>query len=241
MEAYYITMKAFEELGLTKVESEVYFAILELGSCLAGQITTKTGIHRRTVYDVIERLIQKGLVNYIITNNRKYFEAVNPERLNEMIEEKKEALNSEMPVLKQMFEFSRDKKETVFYKGKQAMKGVFNDQIGVGKEILIFGASTNADGGLKYYFPHVNKERVKKKIKVKIIFDEHARGKVKIPLSEIRYLPKEYGSPAATNIYGDKVAIILWSDHPIGILIKNADIAESYKRFFELMWKSAKK
>ena len=59
-----------KSIGLTDIEIEVYLAIIDLGSCLAGEIARKTGIHRRTVYDAINRLIEKGLVSYIKTYNR---------------------------------------------------------------------------------------------------------------------------------------------------------------------------
>ena len=58
-----------------------------------------------------------------------------------------------------------------------------------------------------------------------------------IPLAEIKYLPEKYASPVAVNIYKDKTAIIVWAKEPIAILIKNREISEAYKTYFELMWK----
>ena len=46
---------------------------------------------------------------------------------------------------------------------------------------------------------------------------------------------------AATNIYSDKVAIILWSkENPFAILIKQREIAEAYRNYFEMLWKTCK-
>jgi hypothetical protein len=62
-----------------------------------------------------------------------------------------------------------------------------------------------------------------------------------IPYSKVKYLPEKYASPLAVNIYGDKVAIILWSkETPLAIVIKNRAIAEGYRKYFEFMWKVAK-
>ena len=58
--------------------------------------------------------------------------------------------------------------------------------------------------------------------------------------SEYRYLPNISESPAVTNIYGDKVAIIIWTDEPEGIIIENAAAAKAYKSYFDSMWKYAK-
>jgi hypothetical protein len=96
--------------------------------------------------------------------------------------------------------------------------------------------------GLKYYFHWFDKKRAAAKIKVKIIFNKDVDGKhPTIPFSEIRYLPEKYSSPVAVNIYGDKVAIILWNkENPFAILIKQKEIADGYRKHFELIWKSSK-
>jgi sugar-specific transcriptional regulator TrmB len=227
-----------EDLGLTKTEAKVYLALIELGASRAGIITRKTGIHRRNVYDAIEMLIQKGLISYIKENNIKLYEAVDPNRLLEILKEREHNLQSMLPELESKFKFVQAKKETIFYRGKQALKSIFDDQIKEGKEILVLGACPFAKDIVKYYFSKYDSERKNKKIKVKAIFTK--RVDYEIPLSEIKYLPKEFDSPSATNIYGNKVAIILWTEEPFAILINQKEIADAYRNYFELMWKIAK-
>ena len=86
-------------------------------------------------------------------------------------------------------------------------------------EILILGANPNASEILKYYFKWYNEKRIKNKIITKIVTSSKKFSKVKG--ADIRYLPSKYESPLAINLYGDKVAIILWSKNPLVILIKN--------------------
>ena len=78
-----------KQAGLTENETKVYLALIESGPNLAGQISRKTGLHRRSVYDVTEMLIKKGLIGYILKNNRRYFEASNPNRILELSYKKK--------------------------------------------------------------------------------------------------------------------------------------------------------
>ncbi|MEK6937840.1 MAG: hypothetical protein AABX04_02230, partial [Nanoarchaeota archaeon] len=59
--------------------------------------------------------------------------------------------------------------------------------------------------------------------------------------TEYRYVDKEVKSNVVTNIYGDKIAIIVWSENPEAIIIENAEAAKSYKNYFEFMWKYSKK
>ena len=60
-----------EKLGLSPNESKIYFALLDIGSSTADKISQKAGIHRRTIYDNIEKLLNKGLINYTIRGNKK--------------------------------------------------------------------------------------------------------------------------------------------------------------------------
>jgi len=231
----------FLELGLTKNEALIYKALLELGPSQAGLISRKTGLHRRTVYDTVEMLIKKGLIGYIKSNNKKLFEASSPQRFLDTIKEKENIISDILPEMLKVYEEKKEKQETNFYKGKQGLKMVLEDQIETKKEICILGASPLAYEVLQFYFKWFDKRRKEHKIKAKILFNQR-NIKIKMPYTEIKYLPQKYASPVAVNIYSDKVAIILWSkDNPLAIVIKNKEISEGYKKYFELLWKVAKK
>ena len=81
-----------KQAGLTENESKVYLALLDLGPSLAGQISRKAGLHRRTVYDTADMLAKKGLIGYILKNNRRLFQASNPNRILEIIKEKQDLI-----------------------------------------------------------------------------------------------------------------------------------------------------
>ena len=231
-------MQPLKQAGLTENESKVYLALLDLGPSLAGQISRKTGMHRRTVYDTTEMLIKKGLIGYILQNNRRLFQASNPQRILDIIKEKQNILSPFVAELSQRVTSTKEKEETNFYKGKEGLKTVFEDQLNA-KEILVLGASPKAYDVLKFYFKWYDKKRKSKKIKARIIASN--KKLTNIPLSEIRYLPEKYSNPVSVNIYDDKTAIILWAAQPLAIVIKNKEISEGYKNYFELMWRIAKK
>ena len=127
---------------------------------------------------------------------------------------------------------------------KQAIKTVFDDQIKAGKEILIFGDAVNVKEIVKYYFPHFDKQRIEKNIKVRMLFDESGRKQEslkKIPLAKIRFIKKGCRASVSTNIYADKVSIIIWEDNPKAILIQEPALSISFRSYFEFMWKLARK
>jgi sugar-specific transcriptional regulator TrmB len=232
-----------QELGLTKSESRVYLALLRMRSGLAGDITSKTEMHRRNVYDALERLIQKGLIGFIIQNKRKYFQVKEPERFLEILENKKIAFEKILPQLKLRYEGAKEKQEVMILKGKNGLKTAFDDQIKVGKTIYVFGASSKYSSVLKYYSYQHRKKRLRKKIKVNIIFDESFRGAeiAKMPLAEVRFLPKKFIGVMSTSVYGNKVELFVWTEDPFVIVIESEELADSYRKFFDILWGTAKK
>ena len=93
---------------------------------------------------------------------------------------------------------------------------------------------------MKNFSEQFDRIRAEKKFKTKLVIKK--RHKSLNPLeSDFRYYDDIAESPAVTNIYGDKVAIIIWSDEPEAIIIENAAVAKSYKSYFDILWKHGKK
>ncbi len=231
-----------ENLGLTTTEAEIYLTLLRLGPSTAGIIARKAGIHRRSVYDATARLSEKGLVGYISKNNRKHFEAVDPSFLKKLLDEKEASLDTIMPQLQTKYKAVVAKQETLFFKGKNGLKTIFEDQLITDKEILVLGASPVAETMMKYYIHHFNKRREKQCLPMKLLYTEDNRKRRNLHNVTIKYLPKAFQNPAAMNIYGDKVAIIHWSkERPFAIVIHEKDIAEGYRNYFQLLWGMAKR
>lgn len=226
-------------LGLTQTEAKIYLALLGLGKAQAGILSRKTGIHRRSIYDSLERLIEKGLVSFIKENDKRYYVAENPKRLEELAQIQRTAVNEILPSLSARFLEHKEKQETKFYKGIEGIKTIFEDQINTAKPVYIIGAARNASNILKYYLPHYTSKRIKNKLKLYLIYAGKERN-FAVPYGETRYLPESYASPVSTNIYADKVVIIVWSQEPIAVLIKDKVISETYKKYFDLLWNTAK-
>ena len=108
--------------------------------------------------------------------------------------------------------------------------------------LYLIGAVGKEDKAVQYFFPNFDQLRVKYKIKMKVLYDSEVKGKpiTQLKLMDAKFLPKEYSSPAVINIYADRVVTVLWKGEiPICFMVINEDIADSYRKWFELMWKSA--
>ena len=56
-----------------------------------------------------------------------------------------------------------------------------------------------------------------------------------------RFLPSSPSQPTSTFIYGNTVAIIIWTEIPVGLVIKNKTLAQTYLQYFDTLWNNAKK
>lgn len=230
-----------EEIGLTPIEAKIYLTLVRKGPSPVGNITKETGVHRRTTYDILYRLRSKGLVSNIVLENKRYFEAVNPDRLLDLIKEKENSLKNIMPELKELYKSTKEKNEVLLFKGKKALKNVLEDQIKEGKEILFMGKPLEINELTKITFSRYYNNRIEKKLNNKILYYGKKYNIKKTKLSEIKFINIENKSSMSTFIYGDNVNIMLWKDEPIFIIIREKEIADGFKAQFNVLWNIAKK
>ncbi|MBU0472048.1 MAG: helix-turn-helix domain-containing protein [Nanoarchaeota archaeon] len=238
-----------EDLGLSEAESKVYLALLETGSTLAGLIIKKTALHRGTTYQILQRLIEKGLVSFVIKSGKRYFEATNPNRFLEMLKEKEEKLKEIMPSLMQKRELSKQNQEVNVYSGYKGIKTVCENilqELKDGGEYLDFGVSGLFKEIMGTYWDQWQRKKKKYNIKAKCIFDEALKQKdpnlLNDNFGEARFHSQEFKSMTDTIIYNDTVVLFIWTGKPpIAIVIENEENAESYRNQFSLMWNNSKK
>lgn len=231
-----------QEIGLKKNEAKIYSALLEIGSATVGKIAKKSKIHRTNVYDSLEKMVQKGLVSYVLKNKTKHYQATHPENLFLMLNEKRAKLQDILPQLH--FSHNAEKSRVSVYEGKQAIKNILNRFLEKKLPIDVLGIPKEAILALEYFIPGYHRKRIKRKIAMRHIYNSNAQDRIewlnKQPLTEARFLPKEYNSPVSTNICGEEVVFILWGQTPIVIQIEDKEIASSYQKYFELLWKLGK-
>ena len=235
-----------EDLGLTHTEIKVYIKVLELGSSSAGSILEKSKLPNSTMHRDLNSLIEKGLVNYILEGKRKIYQATNPEHFFEFIEDKKRRFQEILPELKSRQKNAKKQEIASVYKGIKGIKEVYNIMISIkGKEYNTFGGGpiTAEIMGFSWWL-NLHKRRVANKLSSRQVFDESVRwgGKeiAKNPMTKLRYIDKEFAQFQETVIVGDYVAIAVFTENPYAFLIKDEYVAESYRKHFEVLWKSAK-
>jgi len=150
-----------------------------------------------------------------------------------------------LPQLKALQLEVEKKYEATIYKGFKGIKTVASmilRELKPGDEMLSMGLISRKEKAFNLMWRQWNKERVKKKIKLKVIFSdrssEHYAYFLKMPLTEVRVIKGL--TPAAVDVVGDKVMIFTHLE-PSCLVITSDEIKQSFTQFFNTLWKIAKK
>jgi sugar-specific transcriptional regulator TrmB len=239
------------KLGLSKNEATIYLFLLKNSNITTGLIIKETGIANSRVYESLNSLISKGMVTYTIQKEGKYFDAAPPEKFLEREEEKIKKIEEIMPELKKLKSQKEFKTNTAVFEGFEGFKTAFKkiiDDCPKGGTINILGFSEQeySSESLREFLINMNVKSAQKKHKLKMILDNSVKATLgkdreKEKNTEVKYMPKGYISPGAIDIFEDYAYIFLWEEKPFVFMIKNKKIAESFKTYFEFLWKIAKK
>jgi sugar-specific transcriptional regulator TrmB len=234
--------EVLKQLGFLSGEIEVYKALLRLGPCKVSKLNQETGLHRTHIYDLLEKLREKGLVSVFIQSGKKHFKAAEPEKILSYLKEKEEKVKSVIPEFEELMKAPSEETTVELFKGKEGLKTVFQDIIKQGEDYLVFGE----EGKFQKVFPidveKFMKRLEKNKIHEKVLVREDLRGKVlKSKNTELKYLPKEHLSPVTTVVYTNKVASFIWTPPFHAVVAKNKELADSFRSQFNALWKTAKR
>lgn len=235
------------QMGLIANEAKVYEALLQLGEASVQQISLKAAIHRRTVYDELKKLIEKGLVNESIVKGEKRFVATDPQRFLEILAEKEQLINTVLPQMRAKYKAVEQQEEARFFRGIEGFKLYLQAILEEGKDVHFIGAKAFwLDPRLEHYVKRFDKERKKKGIKFFHIFDSEVKEQkpeiLKLVGKPYKFLPPKYSSSTAVDIFGDYVVTFVGvkpgelEDEPLQFMLKSKKLAQGYKKYFDFLW-----
>jgi len=227
-----------KQSGLTGNESKAYLELLKKEEFSANELAKKIPMDRTLTYTILNNLLKKGMVSYVIKSNKKFFKAENPENLLNSLKEKEISTKELISQLKKIKQIKEIPYEIRVYEGKEGLR-TFTNILIKHKNLCSFGATGKAYDLLYDLQAHTKKLKGKG-YSAKIITSPEYKihEMTKLPYIEFKYLNLK--SKATTSIFGDYVSIHLLNQEPLIILIKNKEIAESYKSHFKILWKTAR-
>lgn len=228
-----------KELGLTDNEIKIYLTLLEHGTLNPTKLAENTGLHRSYVYDTLDRLMERGVVNTVLVNNKKNYQAVNPKVLREIFELKLRHLDSILPKLSTLFSSVKEETRIELHRGKRVYRTLIKDLVASIKKndvVYLLGVDENILDTvepiyLKQYFNIIKEKNVKERIII-------AKGgkKLKEPNLEYKELDPSFFGETTTAIYQSKVFIFIWGNPYHLITIESPKVADTYRKQFELLW-----
>lgn len=239
--------EVLRDLGFTDREIKVYIALLEIGTSTAGPIASHSGLPASKVYETLDKLIQKGLANYIVVSKTKHFSASAPKEILEIIEERKRSLFTLLKELEQKQAYAREPQIAVVHDGFKAVKALFNRiayELRRGDTYRAFAFREAYQGGsapsfLRGFHQHLAQKKVIDKIFGSIRFRKEIlatyEGNKNV---RIKFIKR--ATPVGVIMYHNKVVQAVWGERPTAIEITSRQINDHYARFFDEMWKESK-
>ncbi len=238
-----------ESIGLKGKEADVYIAALKYGSQTASVLAKKTNLPRSTVNFVLKTLIQKGFAAKDIRNKSTYFNALQPEYIENILLGKLASAKKSMSDLKDMMpllngirnDFTAPVK-VQYFDGVEGLCRMLDDFAARDQEVLYISSHNNMHPTIReyvysVYLPICDKQENKNKI---ILHEgelsREYEKKAKNSYNEFIFVNSDaYELTLTTAIYGDKTAF--WSYDPSdmsGIIIQNKLIAANMRTVFSV-------
>lgn len=242
---------ALEKAGLSKGEIKVYLALVKLGKVTTGPIIKLSKVSSSKVYDILDKLIEKGLVNYILVEKTRYFQASQPMSLLDYVNKKEKEIQNTKGEIEKVIKMlekteSQDVEEAKIYKGYRGMRTGFFEAIKSIQnkgEYLFFSVGYGEDPYLQQFFRDLSTKLKERGIKVRGIANNEEEKLYKKYYEKLGYLMKytKMHWPSDITIAGDNLITFVWDKkQPVIYVIQSRPLVESYKKFFEELWEIAK-
>ncbi len=247
------------QIGLNNTEIKVYFALLKLDKSTVGPIIKAAQIPDSKIYYILDTLKEKGLVNYIIKNNFRYYQANDPKNLLYIIDKKENDLNNLklelktriIPEIEAKRKENQDKQEAFVYESIQGIKSAFIymlDSLDKGDTYYVISHEDDylQDKNVINFFSQHHKRRIERGIKFKILYPKEYESIIKKSYENEFMKNKEYKYvysqkvPAGTYIFKNNVMTLVWGSNPTAFIIKSKVNYLHYKAFFDDLWNKTK-
>ncbi|MDF0682400.1 MAG: helix-turn-helix domain-containing protein [Candidatus Nitrosocosmicus sp.] len=237
------------DLGLTQGEAKVYLAMIQLGPSRIGKIVEISGVSQSKVYNVLDRLILKGLASYNIQDNIKQFQSLEPSRLHEYIQKKENEVRRQKESINQIiYDLSKN-----VYATKRSTSEIFVGERSLRSAYTTLLSETKKGDILRYFYPYPDAHENASPFYSRFYKYQKSKGLIErgivnsdfINSQHFKEIPKDvklrhvnYPLPGTIDIFTDKLLIIDWKTIT-GILITSSEIVSIFVDYFDSIWKIA--
>ena len=241
--------ETLRKIGLTMQESRVYLALLDLQEAQTGMLCKHTKIASSNIYQILESLMEKGLVSFRVQNNIKIFMPSHPETLNDLFLEKQRKLDEDRKEVNDLISSLKIKKlekepysNYKYFEGLTGIKSMWheiNGTINRGDLMRVYTGKSVSYKNMVGFLNEHHKIRVQKGVKEKLIFpleDRELAESRKKQLAEVKFLNLK--NDAEWGVWKNLFYLHYYpvKRKPQGFLIKDEVFAATFKQVFDQLW-----
>lgn len=249
-------MEVLEQIGLTKTESKIYLVLLDSGLSTTGPLMSAAKVSSSKIYVILERLIQKGLVSYIVKSKTKYYQACSPKNLLNYMVEKESKLKAQTNLVKNIIPElelrkanSGSAQDAQVYIGWKGVKSAFEyilDSMKEGDDYIGFAQTDIEESSkeVRNFFNHYQSKRMHKKLNVKLLAQASQKKLfakdpyTKFKSFQVRYLER---IPPGMVICKSMLLMPVFTPQTTAVLIHSKSLAKTYTAYFNFLWETTKK
>lgn len=240
-----------KKIGFDQKEIDVYLTCLqEESGVFVVDIVDRTKLKRSTIDVVLNRLVDQGVIGFYFDGKRKRYTAEDPKTLVNSFETTVKDLKILLPDLYSQIKVE-NKTKIRFYSGEESIFRMFEDiflTIRTGskkKELLTVANIEGMDKAVNGLQKKMQTQRLKYKIGLRIFAPDdrlvRALQKDNTKSREIKIFDgNKFPFNASLNIYEDSISLFRLEKNPSGVIIEDADLAESLRSIFNMLWSNFK-
>jgi len=242
-------------VGLNESEVAVYISCLGTCSRPASTIAKRAGLKRGQTYNILNSLLQKGIVQEYIKSNTRYFTSINPGSLLSLIERKqthlqqqKSALAEILPILEKISQPRANQPKVLFFHGMEGVREILEimSQIGstqiraiLDPEMAYLNPSSEIAESLNQFIA----KRISKNIELLAIVPPSKTADRDYSLNiackrQVKMFNEKVKLDVAIYCFEDKVAIISNQQHPFGLIISDQLVSHTVAAVHSVLWET---
>jgi HTH-type transcriptional regulator, sugar sensing transcriptional regulator len=241
-------LKSLLDIGLDEKEAAFYLAALEHGQGTVRELAEAAGITRTNAYDVLNRLMRRGLLALFETDSpkRTFVVAEEPTRLAEMVAERQRIVDGALPELRALYNQTHARPRIRFYQGDDGVRSVMaatlhsrSDLVGIlsVQDLLV-------SPGREYMSSYVE-QRVARGLALKVVRSRETEAEAmwrtdRDALREVRLAPAGQVFSMTMLVHDDVVSIIASRRENFGLTIESHEFAVTQRNLFETLWSASR-
>lgn len=239
-------LQIVESIGFRPKESQVYLALLELGTGTVSQIAKTAELKRPVTYVILESLFKQGYVTQVPSGKVNCYQAIDPSAI--LIRQKTNLKNfSEMlPLLQTLHNKGKQRPKIHYVETQEGIANVYDSLNYVNEAFYISSYKK-----LHEHFPKKVDQWIKDygkgiyKVDAKHIIpddpEELKFGKYYADAGQkVRVLPKQKYFDTDIVLTENKLSVSSLEKEPFLVLIESDKLAKSLKPLFEIIWEASR-